>query len=50
MLADSPLSERIITLMAQRSATYEKTAHVILDTDGKSIETIASEIISTLNI
>jgi shikimate kinase len=50
MLADSPLRERITALMAQRSATYEKTAHVVIDTDGKSIETIASEIISTLNI
>ena len=48
MLADSSLRERITTLMAQRSATYEKTAHVILDTDGKSIEAVASEIVSTL--
>jgi shikimate kinase len=48
MLADSSLRERITTLMAQRSATYEKTAHIILDTDGKSIEAIASEIISLI--
>ena len=48
MLADSSLRERITTLMAQRSATYEKTAHVIIDTDGKSIEAIASEIISLI--
>ena len=45
----SAMRERITTLMSQRSATYEKTAHVILDTDGKSIEAIASEIISMLN-
>ena len=42
----NPLYDRIAELMAQRSETYEKTAHVIIDTDGKSIEAIASEIIS----
>ena len=42
------LKSHIESLMAQRSATYEKTAHIIIDTDGKSIEAIASEIISTL--
>ena len=46
----NPLHERITSLLAQRSATYEKTAHVIIDTDGKSIETIASEIFRLLNI
>ena len=47
---DNPLHERITILMAQRSETYEKTAHVIIDTDGKSIEAVASEIVSLLNI
>ena len=42
------LRQRIEDLMARRSSTYENTAHVIIDTDGKSIETIASEIISLL--
>ena len=42
----NPLYERITELMAQRSETYEKTAHIIIDTDGKSIEAIASEILS----
>ena len=42
----NPLQERITELMAQRSETYEKTAHIIIDTDGKSIEAIASEILS----
>ena len=42
------LKSHIESLMTQRSTTYEKTAHIIIDTDGKSIETIASEIISTL--
>ena len=42
------LRDRITELMAKRSATYEKTAHVIIDIDGKSIEAVASEIISIL--
>ena len=42
----SPLRLRIEDLMARRSATYENTAHVIIDTDGKSIETVAQEILS----
>ena len=42
------LQTRIATLMSQRSATYENTAHVIIDTDGKSTEDIASEIVSLL--
>ena len=46
MLNGGTLHERITELMAQRSETYEKTAHIIIDTDGKSIEAIASEIIS----
>ena len=48
LLEASDLQERILMLMSQRSATYEKTAHIIIDTDGKSIEAIASEIISLL--
>ena len=42
---ESALRSRIEELMTQRSATYEKTAHVIIDTDGKSIELIAEEIL-----
>ena len=42
------LKSHIEALMVKRSTTYEKTAHIIIDTDGKSIETIASEIISNL--
>ena len=38
------LRERIENLMTIRSATYEKTAHIIIDTDGKSIDEIAMEI------
>ena len=44
----NPLQKRIAELMAQRSETYEKTAHIIVDTDGKSIEAIASEILSLI--
>ena len=40
---------RIETLLSQRSDTYEKTAHIIIDTDGKTIDAIASEIISYLS-
>ena len=46
----NPLQKRIAELMAQRRETYEKTAHAIIDTDGKSVEAIASEIVSMLNI
>ena len=35
---------RIESLLAQRSATYENTAHIIIDTDGKSIDEIAREL------
>ena len=48
MLGDSDLRTRIEDLMTLRSETYEKTAHIVIDTDGKSIEAAASEIISTL--
>jgi shikimate kinase len=44
----SVLRNRISDLMGKRSSTYEKTAHIIIDIDGKSIETVASEIISIL--
>ena len=43
------LQNRIEELMALRSAIYEKTAHIVIDTDGKSIEEIASEISASLN-
>ena len=45
---ESVLRTRITDLMAKRSSTYEKTAHVIIDIDGKSIEEVSSEIISIL--
>ena len=45
---ESTTRNRITELMSLRSSTYEKTAHIIIDTDGKSIGAIASEIISLL--
>ena len=43
--SQSSLRERILDLVAKRSATYERTAHHIIDTDGKTVEDIATEII-----
>ena len=43
----STLRKRILELMSKRSSTYEQVAHLIIDTDGKSIEQVAAEI-STL--
>ncbi len=40
------LRHRIESLMSVRTTTYEKTAHTIIDTDGKSISAIANEILS----
>jgi shikimate kinase len=40
------LRKRISELMDSRSETYEKTAHVIIDTDGRSVGEIAEEIIT----
>ena len=39
------LHSRIDELMSQRSSTYDKTAHTIIDIDGKSIDQICSEIL-----
>ena len=40
----SALRTRILELMRQRSETYERVAHLIVDTDGKSVREIAEEI------
>ncbi len=50
MLEGGSLRSRIEELMTLRSSTYEKTAHIIIDTDGKSIDSICQEIIATANI
>ena len=49
MLAgDKDLRTRIEKLMTLRSATYENTAHIIIDTNGRSIDSIAEDILSRL--
>lgn len=48
MLHGESLRERISVLMDQRSATYENTAHIIIDTDGKSIDEIAAAIMNQI--
>ena len=44
------LRERISTLMAKRSSTYEGTAHHIIDIDGKQIDEIAGDIRKAIKI
>ena len=45
----SALRSRILELMALRSETYERVAHMIIDPDGKSIGEIAEEITGQLS-
>ena len=48
MLAGGDIRSRVTELMHFRASTYEKTAHIIIDTDGKSVEDICFEIDSRL--
>jgi shikimate kinase len=48
MLQGDSLKSRIEELMALRSMTYETVAHITIETDGKSIDAIAEEIIGRL--
>ena len=43
------LRTRIISLMAQRASTYERTAHIIIDTDSHTIDTLARSIQSMIS-
>ena len=45
----SVMQERIASLLTQRSATYKKTAHIIIDTDCKTIADISSEILDIIS-
>ena len=45
---ESTLRHRIETLMAKRASTYEATAHHIIDTDGLSIDDIATRVVQML--
>lgn len=44
------LRQRIETLMSQRESTYERTAHIILDIDGKDYGTVSDEIIALAHV
>ena len=44
----SALRSRILDLMSKRAETYERVAHLIVDTDGKAIHQVASEITTLL--
>jgi shikimate kinase len=46
--SNTALRTRILDLMSRRASTYERVAHQIIDTDGKSIDQIAAEIRSLL--
>ena len=54
MLDGNPDSEtlrrRIRELMSQRESTYKRTAHIILDIDGKDYDAVSDEIISLAHI
>ena len=45
----TPVRHRIGSMMAQRTSTYEATAHHIIDTDGISVDELAHSIISVIN-
>lgn len=45
---EGKLRSKVENLMAQREGTYEKTAHLVLDTDGLTPEEIAERIIENL--
>jgi shikimate kinase len=48
MLQGDSLRSRIEELMNIRTETYESIAHITIETDGKSVEAIAEEIINRL--
>ena len=45
MLQGASLRTRIEELMALRSSTYESTAHLVIDTDGRTVEEIATALL-----
>ena len=44
LLNTTDLRDRILDLMSKRASTYERVAHLVIDTDGKTIDQVASEI------
>lgn len=49
LTSSGSLHDRIAELLALRSSTYENTAHIIIDTDGKAIDEIAEAITHTIS-
>ena len=45
MLQGASLRTRIEELMALRNSTYESTAHLVIDTDGRTVEEIATALL-----
>ena len=48
LLNTTDLRSRILDLMSKRASTYERVAHLVIDTDGKTIDQVASEITTLL--
>ena len=48
LLNTTDLHSRILNLMPKRASTYERVAHLAINTNGKTIDQVASEIISLL--
>ena len=44
LLNTTDLRGRILDLMSKRASTYERVTHLVIDTDGKTIDQVASEI------
>ena len=44
LLNTTDLRDRILDLMSKRASTYERVPHLVIDTDGKTIDQVASEI------
>ena len=45
-MLEGNIRERITGLMSQRASIYESTAHKIIDTDGKTVEEVADNILA----
>lgn len=48
LLNTTDLRTRILDLMSKRASTYERVSHLVIDTDGKTIDQVASEIATPL--
>ena len=48
LLNTTDLRTRILDLMSKRASTYERVAHLVIDTDDKTIDQVASEITTLL--